>query len=598
MTQLKQLYLGWGVAVVTMVAFALSSIVPASADQIETHDEDTAVAAEHQEDVATIPTPVTEVDDQEGQATNPAPTDGVPDSPSEPAGTVDTAPVENSGEGEAAPVATDQPEPTAPSTISTREARDPAPAVVPSTPTRTVTPPSSSSTPTGSTGAVTSNGAPSQPAVVGLHADPNSTPTSSIAKPAGDKPKDKPKVKEADTPSVWEDNDTSGSDSDDDDYDPYGGYDPFQPGDDPMVVPAVDPIPLAPVPTLDEWYKGLKYLYPECVLGYGLDNRSAVIAMLNHEPGAVPYHLAFECFNVEKYDPHMYPSFNRTSGGDTPGGDTPGGDTPVTPGPVTPGPVTPGQGGAGVRPNNPGRVDTPVQPRRNSGIQYINGQAYVIPWSAQRVRTYSNAGLGDAVQYATSESFVDSSQFVDGMIQPPAGPDQAKLSEVLEELGLTSAEIPWGGSGTATAIDGNSSGTGGGKKLTYQVQMEGNMPVDNRVFVSKFQETLDKDTRYRFERRSVGATDITFVVGSPLMTQQLCEPDKKPVLNPSDATGEPDNCVTRDKKIVINLRLWSFGPKGAMDGVSASSNISSTEEKANQKYRDKLLSDSVTDALR
>lgn len=531
MSQSRRIFLGWIVAIATLLSFAAGSIMPAEAEPTPPADAPQAVTEAPVEQDAATPAP--------GLS---SPTD------------LDKA----------TPVATPD------ATVSAATTPEPpaAPQPVPDNPT--TAPQVAPSTPGGDTPMPDADSHSDTPGPSGDTSDDSSPGPQS---PSGDEPVDP----------------TTGDE---------GGATIIDQEDRP-VTPGWDVLPIPPTPTVEEWYNGLHYLRHDCVRRKGLDNPDTVATVLRDRDA---FSQAFTCFDRFNFNPYDYPSWG--TGGQGEGYHVPDHPTP---------PLAPD---VPVKPEQPTRPATPTTivahpvrpaaapsshptPRVQPTPVPMHGDDgnYVQAWQPVEEASVTPMDVGQTLDYVTSQSFVDAADFTDGYLLPPAGPDQAQLSAVLEDLGLTSTEVPWGGTGTATAIDGNSEGTGGGKKVTYQIQMEGGMPVDDAVFASHFQEIIDKDTRYRFQRRYQGETDIVFVVGSPLMTQQLCEPDKTPVVNPAMATKEPDSCITDHDKVVINLRQWAFGPQGTMDGIYDSGNISTQQQKINEKWREKTLYDGVTQTL-
>ncbi|MDO5746244.1 MAG: hypothetical protein Q4P66_01095 [Actinomycetaceae bacterium] len=427
----------------------------------------------------------------------------------------------------------------------------------------------------------------------------------------------------------------------------------------PIVGPPPDEFLLPPLPTREEWEKGRKYLQDECLEYYGINKPGVVDKMLAGDPEYDVFPFAFSCFNHAKWSPSVYPSFHRGSAEHpaTPAPSEPSAqpDKPVnkpTPTPTVPLPTSPnptGESGSNDTPastpsaddaDTPGHTN-PADPEEPDGTPHTHdgtsdseitdarpsvetdmtqstsdkpqgtprpdwsnfdspliirdGQRYIRPWKP-RQHTPQPLALGRAIDVMSSSTFADPYKTRTNLSRlAPAGPDAMELDDYLVLLGVTSQDIPWSGNGTATAIDGDSDGTGAGKILTYQVQLEGLMPVDPPVFASHFQGILDQDTRYRYQRRSHGRTDLTFVVASPSMTYQLCTPEADPIDTPDANTPEPASCVTDDKKIVINLRKWAFGDE--QNDTAHNTAPREDNDKQADKYHKEFLKKSIDDVL-
>lgn len=387
----------------------------------------------------------------------------------------------------------------------------------------------------------------------------------------------------------------------------------------PIVGPPPDAFVLPPIPTMEEWLAGKKYMYQDCLDYHEIDDALYAQFLTGNPEYSSVFHFAWSCFKFTEYDQHVYPSYNRPEVPSQPGTPTdpetpPHGDegeqpssspsTPPTPTVTLPA-TNPSESSPGgntennARPGGSSGVHVTEAPRRwgsqfENPVYEQNGVLYVRPWTPPSgSRGYQPLAVGAALNVMSSPTFADPlSAQAEAERLSPAGPDAMKLDDLFTQMGLTAIDIPWSGTGTALAIEGNSDGTGPGKKVTYDVQVEGLLPVDRPVFVSKFQEILDEDTRYRYQRRSSGKTDLTFVIASPSMTLQLCNPDAQPVDKPGPDTPEPKNCVTKKKQIVVNLRMWMFGESGEPSST-ADAKLTAEQIKDLEKYRKEFLKDSV-----
>lgn len=177
----------------------------------------------------------------------------------------------------------------------------------------------------------------------------------------------------------------------------------------------------------------------------------------------------------------------------------------------------------------------------------------------------------------------------------PAAPGDEEAPE-LAEIGVTSESIPWIGSGTASVIEGRDAAVKQqGREYKYMIQVESETPVDKQKLADAFNDLLTGVDGYSLERVDDETADITVVFATPLMVQQLCDPDSDPVTDPKPDEPESRGCITADRKVVFNLRDWAFGDQKTREAVAELADAERLTKV--QEYRDRMVVERMTQRL-
>lgn len=142
---------------------------------------------------------------------------------------------------------------------------------------------------------------------------------------------------------------------------------------------------------------------------------------------------------------------------------------------------------------------------------------------------------------------------------PRVSPTSASPSVSIPDAGETSPEarrapvdVPDGGSGDFAVAPGSSVAVGSGRRTTYRVMVETNLPIDAADAADQIEQTL-RDPRgwtslgdHAFQRVD-GESDLTIYLASPATTDELCEP--------LDTGGELSCRV--GPVVALNARRWS-----------------------------------------
>lgn len=125
--------------------------------------------------------------------------------------------------------------------------------------------------------------------------------------------------------------------------------------------------------------------------------------------------------------------------------------------------------------------------------------------------------------------------------------------------------MPNRGTGTLAIVPGRDTGRGDYERLTYRVEIEDGLDVDDRRVAAVVHNTLTDPRGWQelaevtFERIGRGEPDLRIILATPTTTDRLCRP--------LETRGELSCRV--DERVVLNAKRWALAVPDYRGDVSA-----------------------------